>query len=205
MEWVTPTKLVDSLKTSGSQPTQILEAICRRASRGLLEARADRLVEQGIDIEGNRIPTDLWGHGYAALKGSAWSLGDLVFTIPQDTRGYRFKRFEAFGVTFSRADAEKMGAVFDPMPSQPLGQKSLEAVSAAGNKLDTEVWSQFAAALAYVANTDGLETFRSRDSVYNRVADYLARRSITAGNEKNYRNMIRLARTWIEEGEDTDK
>jgi uncharacterized protein (TIGR02391 family) len=87
------------------------QTICKRAHHGLIRARAeqyfiDREPKGAIDVP----QAFWWAEGNPALKQN-WSTGDFETWIRNTTR------LEAFGVSFHRADIEKLcGASAGPSP-----------------------------------------------------------------------------------------
>ncbi len=77
-------------------------AICKRADAGLIRARAVRFVDDGRSADNADVPAKFWwAKGEAALTQD-WATGDFETWI--DHR----KHLQAFGVSFLRADIEKM-------------------------------------------------------------------------------------------------
>jgi nucleoside phosphorylase len=76
--------------------------ICKRAHAGLIRARAQRFVRDGRSADHVEIPAEFWwAAGHAALQQD-WKTGDFDTWI--DHRIH----LQAFGVSFLRADIEKM-------------------------------------------------------------------------------------------------
>ena len=118
MEWVTPVELKKALIRPGLRAEELVNMVSARAAHGLLKTKASHLINDADDLGESEIPTEFWAGGYFCLSGN-WDIGDLTATIARDTRGYRFKKIQAFGIQFSREDAEAMGAVFD-VPEAPV-------------------------------------------------------------------------------------
>jgi hypothetical protein len=92
----------DALAFLGTSHADAVDAICSRASNGLIRAKA----EQYIDAGGRRfdnveLPKQFWWSS-GEITGY-WHTGDLE-TTPPEGRG----RLQAFGVTFRRSDIERM-------------------------------------------------------------------------------------------------
>jgi predicted nucleotide-binding protein len=115
--WITAAEAVRLLRPSlGSA---VRTTICKRAYRGLIRARAETFMRDGTEIDGSTIPKEFWwAEGASALEQN-WTTGDFGTWID------RTVHFEAFGISFLRADVEKMvqqnaGA---PMPDRrPTGK-----------------------------------------------------------------------------------
>jgi hypothetical protein len=114
-EWVTAAEAVTMLKPvfRGSEYEAKL-AICKRAHSGLINAQADTFI---IDNKTRTNATILkefwWAEGQQALEQN-WPLGDFSTWIPLGVLAGNLHlgggkiRARAFGVTFLRADVEKM-------------------------------------------------------------------------------------------------
>ena len=77
--------------------------ICKRAHAGLIRARAERFIANGKSRNIPEIPKGFWwAEGNAALH-QTWATGDFDTWVDRDEL-----HLEAFGVSFFRADIEKM-------------------------------------------------------------------------------------------------
>jgi hypothetical protein len=115
-EWISAAEAVKLLKPAlkGSYSAQM--RICARAHAGLIHARADRFMMDKRSEDNFDIPKEFWwAEGNQALKQD-WEAGDF------DTWLNREHHLRAFGVSFLRADIEKMipATVAEPTsPSSP--------------------------------------------------------------------------------------
>ena len=82
----------------GRSGTQV---ICRRARAGLIEARTERLLQDGKILNTCEISRNFWWAGGEAALNQNWATGDFDTWI--DKKVY----LEAFGVTFRRSDIER--------------------------------------------------------------------------------------------------
>lgn len=112
MEWVTPVELKKALIRPGMQAEELVNMVSARAAHGLLRTKAKHLIDDVDEFGDCEIPREFWSGGWFCFSGD-WDVGDLIATLPRDTRGHRFKKIKAFGILFSREDAEAMGAVFN--------------------------------------------------------------------------------------------
>jgi hypothetical protein len=109
-QWVTAAGALELLKlTMGAGAAA--KAICTRANDGMIGARAERFIEAskaGDDVE---IPSKFWwARGEAALTQN-WITGDFETWIDQRIH------LKAYGVSFLRADIEKMTPAGSPAPA----------------------------------------------------------------------------------------
>jgi len=90
-------------------------AICKRAHSGMIRARAERWTFGGRVVDKPDLPAKFWwAEGHEALKQD-WTAGDFDTWI--DDKAH----LQAFGVTFLRADIEKM------IPPEARGEGALLA------------------------------------------------------------------------------
>lgn len=109
--------------------------------------------------------------------------------------------FERGGLVESFELSAEAQAVLDGQPVADAPKLAKASRPRRGPDPDMEKYAQFAAGLAYIANTVGLDTFKSRSETYKKVSDFLATGGIEAMDEKNFRRMIHLARLWVDEGD----
>jgi hypothetical protein len=101
-EWVGPVELLAALEgNEGSKR----DAVERRIRGKQMALRADAVLING-EPSGHIVPNQLWTNN-GGLEAD-WLRGDFVRHPSGDT----WIRYEAFGVRFSKADAERMGAEF---------------------------------------------------------------------------------------------
>src|SRR5262245_49557768 len=105
MEWIGLSDVIKAVHAAHGGMTPARQTVCRRAGRGLLRARAAILFRDGKEVDGDAIPKEFWSGGQSSINGD-WGAGDLQARAPLDSRGYKFVRWEAFGIQFSREDAE---------------------------------------------------------------------------------------------------
>ena len=116
--WLTAAEASNLLKAAFSSEYLARKAICKRAHSGLIGARAERFIVAG-DVRAEReLPKEFWwAEGEAALTQN-WITGDF------DTWIRRQVHLEAFGVSFLRADIEKM---VPATVSEPASMRSSQA------------------------------------------------------------------------------
>jgi hypothetical protein len=101
-EWVGPVELLAALEgDEGSKR----DAVERRIRGKQMALKADAVLING-EPSGHIVPIQLWTNG--GSREADWLRGDFVSHGSADT----WIRYEAFGVRFSKADAERMGAEF---------------------------------------------------------------------------------------------
>lgn len=108
MDWVTPKELEAALIDKCGSRLSILNAICGRVETDLLRVEADRLIVDGVASSDSSYLKRLFGLR-ERLEGS-WNMADIGGVLNRNR--YQFMKVQAFGVRFSKADAEAMGAVF---------------------------------------------------------------------------------------------
>lgn len=141
MEWVTSVELKRALIRPAMQAEEFVNMVSARAAHGLLRAKAKHLINDEKEFGEAEIPKEFWSGGYFCLSGD-WDVGDLIATLPRDTRGFQFKKIKAFGIRFSREDAEAMGAVFNPARSEaPLATDLVAPVEIAERPETVEEWA----------------------------------------------------------------
>jgi len=100
-EWISAAATLDLLKPT-MPPLTATQAICSRAHDGVVRARAETYVWGNQSAERFNIPKEFWwARGEAALDQN-WKTGDFETWIDQKIH------LKAYGVSFLRADIEKM-------------------------------------------------------------------------------------------------
>jgi predicted nucleotide-binding protein len=101
-EWVTASESLHLLKAAFTAYESQM-TICHRAHTGMIHARAERFIFGDKTYNDTDIPKEFWwAEGHQALSQN-WTAGDFdTWTPDQQTR------MQAFGVSFSRADIEKL-------------------------------------------------------------------------------------------------
>jgi hypothetical protein len=100
-EWLSAAEAIQLLRHS-MKANVAQKAICVRAHSGLIRARAERFIADNRSADDREIPKDFWwAEGDAALKQN-WTNGDFDTWIDHSVH------LKAFGVSFLRADIEKM-------------------------------------------------------------------------------------------------
>jgi hypothetical protein len=133
-EWITAADALAALKpTLTTYSAQI--AICKRAYNGLIRARAERLIVDEKVSNNVEIPKEFWwSEGHTALTQN-WTTGDFDtwIDLSKITVSYLSGgevHLQAFGVTFVRADIEKLipagtpalaAAQAPPVPAATVG------------------------------------------------------------------------------------
>jgi hypothetical protein len=119
-DWIRAADAVRLLKPTLLSDTAAERAICERAYAGLVCARAAYFLKDEERFENYAIPKEFWQvHGLE----QRWATGDFATWIKHNFR------WEAFGVSFSRADIELM------IPSKP---NSIEVAGSPIRHSDTE-------------------------------------------------------------------
>ncbi|MGP7984946.1 5'-methylthioadenosine/S-adenosylhomocysteine nucleosidase family protein [Rhodoblastus sp.] len=109
-QWITASEASHLLKAAFNSEYLARKAICKRAHGALIRARAEQFIVAGEVRAGCELPKEFWwAEGEAALTQN-WITGDFDTWIKQQLH------LEAFGVSFLRADIEKMvpAAVSEP-------------------------------------------------------------------------------------------
>jgi predicted nucleotide-binding protein len=121
-EWITAANALALLEPALTTYSAKM-AICKRAYRGLIRARAERFIIDNKSRDNVEIPNQFWwAEGNEALKQD-WRAGDFdtwtdlsrVSGNPHLSGGK--VHMEAFGVSFLRADIERM--IPEDMPARP--------------------------------------------------------------------------------------
>ena len=146
MEWVSAKELMRAFGMEfGANCSGAAIAVCKRAHAGLLRARAKRFCTAEECRDHVDVPASFWwAEGREALDQD-WLTGDFSTWIEG--------RYElrAFGVEFSKEDAEAMGASFQiaaevqpPVSEQPLAAAiPAVLVNRGGNPGKLPVWHDF--------------------------------------------------------------
>ena len=105
-EWITAAEALRVLTPVFGGYTAKL-TICQRAHAGLIRARAERFIIDDNSAGAREVPKEFWwAEGHTALEQN-WISGDFATYIKQRTR------LRTFGVSFLRADIEKL------IPTEP--------------------------------------------------------------------------------------
>jgi len=105
-EWITAAEALLLVKPVFNSQYSSQKTICRRAHNGLIRARAQRLMANENVSDDVEIPKDFWwAEGEAALDQN-WVTGDFETWARKSSIDAVHLR--AFGVSFLRADIEKM-------------------------------------------------------------------------------------------------
>ncbi|HEX8444146.1 MAG TPA: hypothetical protein VF631_10925 [Allosphingosinicella sp.] len=148
MEWVSAKELLTALNATTAWPSSVTLAVCRRAFAGELDTIASAVVIGTEKRRDQRLPTKFWWAGGHEALEQDWERGDFS-TMIETSVGER--EMKAFGVRFSRHDAERMGAEFPPKPIISLDVFA-EADREAGRRWRLEQWWPWIDAVAWVAN-----------------------------------------------------
>lgn len=128
-------------------------SILNRSSSGMLLARA-RLFRKyrgngSEDVHDDTLPSDFW---HASQKGSDWAAGDFTVQV-SDRHGYRYERWQAFGVMFERAGIEAMLA--RPESTNALPEPTDRPSRQSGRRA-AAWWPHFAEELAIYLHEEGM-------------------------------------------------
>jgi hypothetical protein len=100
-EWVGTAEAIAMLKPILTENSARLR-ICERAHEGLIRARAEQFHDGPRIFSNHEIPKEFWwAEGHEALKQN-WAVGDFSTWIRNSLQ------LKAFGVTFARADIQKL-------------------------------------------------------------------------------------------------
>jgi hypothetical protein len=128
-EWITAAEAARLLKPVFNSEYIAQATICKRAHSGLIRARAEQFMMDEKVCTHFEIPKKFWwAEGGAALTQN-WPSGDFDTWIDRGSTQLR-----AFGVSFLRADIEKM--IPAGMPGPPAPNPTL----AAGGRPPAEWW-----------------------------------------------------------------
>jgi TIR domain len=107
-EWITAAEALRRLKPVFGSEYAAIRTICQRADAGLVRAHAERYLIDDQEAGAREVPQEFWwAEGHSALEQN-WTSGDFTtYTNRGNTR------HRAFGVSFSRADIEKL------IPTEP--------------------------------------------------------------------------------------
>jgi hypothetical protein len=101
--WITADQARNLVKTGSGSLYNAQMAICKRAHAGLIRARAEQCHHGQRTFHNHDIPKDFWwAEGHQALE-QGWATGDFSTWIEQGSI-----QLKAFGVTFARADIQKL-------------------------------------------------------------------------------------------------
>lgn len=151
------------------------------------------------------IPPEIWN---GDLSNSVFQPAKDVYRSRDYSTGYA--SVELIGLTFMQAELVE---AFDVATSAVESWQTLWSIpktaptsekKTPGKVPEIERYGEFAAGLAFIANHEGLETFKSRSGIYDAVSIYLAKRGLSAIDEKQVRRMIDLARVWNDDGGSPD-
>ena len=106
------------------------------------------------------------------------------------------QHIELFGVTFHEGDFESLihgvGQTHASASMERPGQ------SKAGRKPQLWRWAEFGAALAFIANTRGLDTLKSQDATYRAASDALTEAGFDPLDQRRVAAMVRYAIHWVD-------
>jgi hypothetical protein len=111
-EWITAAEAMTILKPAfGTHEARM--TICKRAHRGIIRARTQHFIMNGKTWDNCDIPKEFWwAEGHQRLRQN-WTAGDFETSTNDQVR------MEAFGVSFLRAEIEKMLPTGAPAPPPP--------------------------------------------------------------------------------------
>jgi TIR domain len=129
-QWITAAEAVRLLKPVFNSEYEARITICRRAYAGLIRARAEHFMVGDDRSDGVRaVPKEFWwAEGQSALQQN-WTTGDFETWIKKTTR------LRAFGVSFLRADIEKL-MLASSRTEQPLNERRGTSGEAVGHEWD---------------------------------------------------------------------
>jgi len=123
MEWVSTNVLMNALGAPAVRTgSDVAYRVCKRAHEGLLRTRAKAFFKGSEELGPCDLPKEFWwAEGHAALDQD-WTSGDFATSGPEARRTAWMadgpvREWRAYGVEWSREDAEDMGAVFLVSPT----------------------------------------------------------------------------------------
>jgi hypothetical protein len=123
-EWIAAAEAVRLLKPVLGGEYTAQQTICKRAHSSLIRARAERFMVGDVSRNATEVPKDFWwAEGGSALTQN-WTTGDFDTWVKRGEVHLR-----AFGVSFSRADIEKMIPAGTPTPAPSTADGGLVARS----------------------------------------------------------------------------
>jgi hypothetical protein len=131
-EWITAAEAARLLKpTFGTHEAQM--TICNRAHSGMIRARAQRFIMHDKTRDNCEIPKRFWwAEGHQALTQN-WTAGDFETWTPDEKI-----RLQAFGVSFLRAEIEKLIPAGAPASAQAPATPTVSA----GGRPPAEFWDE---------------------------------------------------------------
>jgi hypothetical protein len=142
-EWISAAEAAKLLKPVFNSQYLAQMTICKRAHGGLIRARAERFMIDGVEQimrDENRtvINFDIrkefwWAEGNAALTQN-WPVGDFDTWVERGE-----VHLQAFGVSFLRADIEKIIPADKRAPAEPVPAPSIPNVPV-GGRPPAEFW-----------------------------------------------------------------
>lgn len=158
------------------------QAICIRASDGLVQARARRLFKGSVPTDNCEIPAAFWwARGESAIRKD-WATGDFDTWVRGDTK----EHWRAYGVQFRRADIEAM--LPTPTPAPTNGER------APGGRRPSALWPDWVAELAAHIHHQGFPSgtgSQGQEELIKAVADGLARRGRHAPGRATVQPVVR--------------
>ncbi len=132
-EWITAVEAVRLLKSVFNSEYTVRMTICQRAHAALIHARAEQFMIDDRSAGEREVPKDFWwAEGHEALKQN-WITGDFETWLKHKTR------LRAFGVSFLRADIEKMiPADLELSPAQPIAP--VQSIVPKGGRPKADWW-----------------------------------------------------------------
>ncbi len=122
-EWIAASEAVQLLKPMFDTTYEAQMTICKRAYSGMVRARAQRFLMDGRKRDDFEIPKEFWwAKGHQALNQN-WTAGDFDTWIDNGSH-----HLEAFGVSFLRADIDRMIPASPSMAQAPAAEAAARAV-----------------------------------------------------------------------------
>lgn len=129
MEWISSKELMGAMGTRGfGSGSAQAQRVCKRAHAGIMRARAKTLYLGNERKDDEPVPAEFWfAEGHQALQQD-WVSGDFS-TWPTWLR--RSQEWRAFGVEWSKEDAEAMGVSFTNGADQRSGPDTFSILDGA--------------------------------------------------------------------------
>lgn len=171
--WISAAEAVRLVTTLYNSKLMAQMAICKRAHAGLIRARAATFMVGDQTRSAELIPKGFWwAEGEAALEQN-WQTGDFETWIENKTR------LRAFGVTFVRADIDKM------LPTAPISTPVADAQGATpvpkGGRPPADWWEDLLIDLCFKHFRGELDT-KTQAGIVRAMQDWISERGYEAAD-----------------------
>jgi hypothetical protein len=165
-EWISAAEAVRLLTPALGGSYSAKMRICARAHAGLIRARADHFQMDKLSEDNFDIPKEFWwAEGHKALEQD-WDAGDF------DTWINHTHHLRAFGVSFLRADIEKL------IPATTAQPVPLSPAAAVGGRPPADWWDDLWIEICRQLYTGDLKPTKQSD-IENAMLQWLSNRGET--------------------------